>query len=203
MKKLKKVWMLALLAAGFAMVIGCSNGSSDSASGDDGSGGGNGGGQTSGTEKPDDPAGGDDSTTEDVLTLVIESGTVVPETETVGHLDFNKFTNYPDNFDAAVYKKVTVKLQLTKDGKPYTETLDGKLTVNDSTLGWGGNIFNGGYGDGFVVKYLDNFTTDSDGYVTIEFDFSNVGDISTANCFSAQLGEVKFTLTILEAKFEK
>lgn len=29
MKKLKKVWMLALLAAGFAMVIGCSSGSSD------------------------------------------------------------------------------------------------------------------------------------------------------------------------------
>ena len=29
MKKLKKVWMLALLAVGFAMVIGCSNGSSD------------------------------------------------------------------------------------------------------------------------------------------------------------------------------
>lgn len=35
MKKLKKVWMLALLAAGFAMVIGCSNGSSDSANDDD------------------------------------------------------------------------------------------------------------------------------------------------------------------------
>ena len=46
MKKLKKVWMLALLAAGFAMVIGCSNGSSDSASGDDGSGGGGAGGTT-------------------------------------------------------------------------------------------------------------------------------------------------------------
>ena len=29
MKKLKKVWILALLAAGFAMVLGCSNGSSD------------------------------------------------------------------------------------------------------------------------------------------------------------------------------
>ena len=29
MKKLKKVWMLALLAAGFAMVLGCSNSSSD------------------------------------------------------------------------------------------------------------------------------------------------------------------------------
>ena len=29
MKKLKKVWILALLATGFAMVIGCSNGSSD------------------------------------------------------------------------------------------------------------------------------------------------------------------------------
>ena len=29
MKRMKKVWMLALLAAGFAMVIGCSNGSSD------------------------------------------------------------------------------------------------------------------------------------------------------------------------------
>ena len=59
MKKMKKIWMLALLAAGFAMVIGCSNGSSDSASGDDGSSGGNGGGQTSGTEKPSDPAGDD------------------------------------------------------------------------------------------------------------------------------------------------
>lgn len=33
MKKLKKVWMLALLAAGFAMVIGCSSGSSDDDSG--------------------------------------------------------------------------------------------------------------------------------------------------------------------------
>lgn len=29
MKKLKKVWILALLAAGFAMVLGCSSGSSD------------------------------------------------------------------------------------------------------------------------------------------------------------------------------
>ncbi|MCH5293007.1 MAG: hypothetical protein J1E07_04680 [Treponema sp.] len=35
MKKLKKVWMLALLAAGFAMVLGCSNGSSDSSNNDD------------------------------------------------------------------------------------------------------------------------------------------------------------------------
>ena len=29
MKKLKKVWILTLMAAGFAMVLGCSNGSSD------------------------------------------------------------------------------------------------------------------------------------------------------------------------------
>ena len=115
MKKMKKIWMLTLLAAGFAMVIGCSNGSSDSASGDDGSSGGNGGGQTSGTEKPSDPAGDDKVVTVfDPATYTGDAGKVVDGPDGAKYLEITP-DGYSTSFtitEVDITGKTTVKCKV-------------------------------------------------------------------------------------------
>lgn len=174
MKKLKKVWMLALLAAGFAMVIGCSNGSSDSASGDDGSG----GGTQQGTGGSGDGSGGGGA-----------GGTAVtPKLAAVTEIKLEQNSEYGSNppkyinNQAAVVflaednewvgkagDKVTVTIVATADAAPSIsdkKTLGGSLVDCTEAAGWWNELVGGFVGDKEIVAeeetYVFSFTLTDD-----------------------------------------
>ena len=104
MKKLKKVWMLALLAAGFAMVIGCSNGSSDDDTKE----------PTPNPEKPSDPAAPEPITVFDPATYTGDAGKVVDGPDGAKYLEIT-----PDGYNTSftitevdITGKTTVKCKV-------------------------------------------------------------------------------------------
>ena len=137
------------------------------------------------------------------INAVASSGIVVHESADTGSYNFNLFNGFTESFDASQYSKVTLKMQITKDGKAIdTTTLDAqagyKISINNSNS----EDFNYGWSDGFAVVYVNNLSLDSNGYVTKEIDIKGKNGIAKANCFSA-VGKKNFTLSVKEAKFEK
>ena len=140
MKKLKKVWMLALLAVGFALVFsGCSDTKDETETeqgGGAGSGdetGGNGGGQTSGTEKPSDPAG------DDKVVTVFDPATYNGEVGEVVEKDGVKYLKVtPDGFKTtigispAVNLKGKTKFKCTMFGEKASDDYQFTVKLSDN-----------------------------------------------------------------------
>ena len=186
MKKMKKVWMLALLAAGFAMVLGCSNGSSDDEAKDPT--------PNPDTEQPTDPAGDETPETE-------------PEYLSLGN-DWDLGGGYDSSYDGAT-KTITWSKAYggrgwwfgsgdnAKDASAYT-----KFTV----------VFSNATGEDPWLKLVVEYDADNsepgeaegvfnaDGFkLTVGLDSSNKSSIKQAYIVGKAEGN---TATIKEAYFE-
>lgn len=184
MKKMKKVWMLALLAAGFAMVIGCSNGSSDDETKDPA--------PNPGTEQPSD---GDETPEPEPEYLSLEN-------------DWDLGSGYESSYDGAT-KTITWSGEYSgrgwwfgsgdnaKDASAYT-----KFTV----------VFSNATGEDPWLKLVVEYGADdsepsvtegvfnADGFkLTVGLDSSNKSSIKQAYIVGKAAGN---TATIKEAYFE-
>lgn len=115
--------------------------------------------------------------------LVLTSSTPITDK---GSWKFAEMTNYPSNFDISNYTKLIIKFKCYDSSENVITTnssLAGKITVNLST---NPDLYNNGYGNGYIFKYLNDLIPKSDGSITHTFDLKSSNITGAVDCISAQ-----------------